>query len=228
MRRVFVSHSFADSERGLLGNVDTLLRSHGLVPTTGRNLGGGSLAPEIRKRIEEADAMIALFTLRPGDNPAASHPWVHTEFGYVRMGQKPAVGLYETGATISPADQGNERIDYDPASPLQSFLRLSELLGDWKRRAGRLFKVQVLPEPMAKQLGAMVDNLKCEYRVQDDNGDSPWLPARVTREVAGLFVHLRVPDEAQMVQVRTTGPVSSESDYTPLWMPILLQPRVGA
>jgi hypothetical protein len=225
MRRVFVSHSFAESDRALVGQIDTLLRSHGLVPTTGRSLGGGALTPEIKKRIDETDGLIALFTRRDAPDPTASHPWVHSEFGYVRLGAKRAVGVYETGVVISPSDQGNEHVDYDPNAPLQAFLRLSELIGEWKRQAGRSFKVQVLPEAMAKQLGAMVDNLTCEYRVLLDNSDTPWTRARVIREVAGLFVHVRVPDDAQMVQVRTTGPVASESDYTPLWMPILLQPR---
>lgn len=39
MRRVFLSHSFADRDRVLVSQVKALMRSHGVIATNGRTLG---------------------------------------------------------------------------------------------------------------------------------------------------------------------------------------------
>ena len=97
MRRVFLSHSFAERDRALVTHVESLLRSHALVAITGRNLGGGQLTPEVARLIEGSDAMVALFTQRQNEPPGVTHPWVLQEFGHARLRGMPAIGMYETG-----------------------------------------------------------------------------------------------------------------------------------
>ena len=225
MPKIFLSHSFADRDRELVSQVERLVRSHGLLATNGRNLGGGPLTPEIARSIEEADALVALVTRRENDPGNVTHPWVLQELAHARLRDKPAIGLYEKGVPTQGADAGYEHIDYDPAAAHLAFIKLSETVGEWKRRAGRLLKVQVLPEDVARSLGARADHVRCECRFQVEGNDTDWQAARVRREVGGVFVYLRVPDAAEMVQLRSDGPPQCESAYTPVWMPMQLDPR---
>ena len=224
MRKVFLSHSFNERDRVLVAHVESLIRSHGLVATNGRGLGGGLLTPEIKGWIDDADALVALLTVRENDPPNLTHPWVLDEFAYARLGGKRAIGIYETGVPVQGAGGGFERIDYDPAGPATVIVRLSETLGEWKRRAGRRFKVQVMPEEVAKQLGSRADQVRCECRFLIDGNDTAWQPVKVKREVGGVFVHVQVPETVEMVQLRSDAP-SFESAFTPLAMPVHFEPR---
>lgn len=226
MRRVFLSHSFAASDRRLVTDIEALLRSHGLVALNGRNVGGGPLTPEVARIIEESDALVALLTLRANDAPNVTHPWVLQEFGHARLQNKLAVGLYETNVPIMATDAGYEHIDFAPGDPLSAFVRLSETIGEWKRRSGRLLKITVVPEEVAKQLGARADHVRCECRFQIEGNDTPWQTAKVRREVGGVFVILRVPENVEAVQIRVDGPPAYETAYAPLWPALTFDPRI--
>jgi hypothetical protein len=217
VKRVFLSHSFADRDRALLTHVESLLRSHGLVAVTGRNLGGGQLPPEVSRLINDSDALLALLTQRENEPPGTTHPWVLQEFGHARFQQKRAIGLYEAGIPQVASDIGFERVDYLPADPLPAFVRLSETIGDWKRTAGRLLKVMVMPNELAQTMGARADQVRCEARFLIDGNDTAWRPARLRREVGGVFVVLQVPDDVEAVQIRMDGPPAVETPYAPLW-----------
>jgi hypothetical protein len=225
MRKIFLSHSFAERDKVLTAQVESLIRSHGLVAFDGRRLGGGVLTPEIARLIESADAFIALFTLRMNDPGNVTHPWVLLEHGHARLQNKTAIALYESGVPVGGADAGYEHIDYDPAAPIPGFIRLSETIGEWKQRAGRLLKVQVVPDKIAQVLGTRADDVRCECRYHIGGEETAWKPAKVKREVGGVFVYVRVPDDAEMVQLRADGPPPCESPYTPLSMPVQFEPR---
>jgi hypothetical protein len=217
MKTVFVAHSFADRDRALLTHLDGLLRSHNLVAVTGRNVGGGGLTPEIAQRIESSDAMIALLTQRDAEPPGTTHPWVLLEFGHARFRRMRAIGVYEAGIPVAANDNGNEHIDYSPADPLTAFVRLSEVIGEWKRAAGRLLKVIAMPADLAQSLGAQADQVRCECRFLIRGEDTEWQPAKVRREVGSVVVVVRVPEDVEAVQVRTVAPVATQTPYTPLW-----------
>ena len=161
--------------------------------------------------------MIALFTQRQNEPPGVTHPWVLQEFGHARLRVMPAIGMYETGVPPAATDTGSEHIDYAPADPLPGVVRLSETIGEWKRSAGRLLKVMVMPTDVAQSLGAKADQLRCECRFLIQGEDTAWQAAKVRREIGGVFVVLRVPDEVEAVQIRMDGPPAVETPYTPLW-----------
>ena len=225
LRRVFLSHSFNERDRGIVTQAESLIRSHGLIAVNGRTLGGGPLTPEIKGFIDEADALVALVTVRENDPGNVTHPWVLQELAYARFGNKSAIGIYERGVPSQGADAAFEHVDFDPAAPHLAFIKLSETLGQWKRRAGRLLKVQIMPEDVARSLGARSDRVRCECRFQIEGNDTEWQPVKVRREVGGVFVYLAVPETVEMVQLRSDGPPECESAYTPLWMPVRLDPR---
>ena len=225
MKRVFLSHSFAAADRALVTHVESLLRSHGLIAINGKIAGGGQLTPEIARLIESCDALIALLTQRQGEAPGTTHPWVLQEFAHARLQQKRAIGVYESGIAQMASDIGFERIDYVPADPLPAFTHLSETIGEWKRAAGRLLKVMVMPSEVAQMMGARADQVRCEARFLIEGNDTQWQPAQLRREVGGVFVFLRVPDDVEAVQIRMDGPAAVETPYAPLWPTLQFERR---
>lgn len=224
MRKVFLSYSFADADRVLASQVERLIRSHGLIATTGRNLAGGPLGPEVIRLIEEADGLVALCTQRAVQPDGVTHPWVLQEYALARAAAqkdpaKRALAVWQKGVPVQGIDLGFEHVDYDPPDAAQAFLRLSEILGEWKQRAGRFLKVQLMPEDVARQIGQAAERVQCQFRWQAEGKEEDWKPAQVRRELGGIFGYLWVPDNAEMIQLRAAGPnVSCESPYTPLRM----------
>ena len=228
MKKVFLSHSFADSDRAFASQVERVIRSHGLVPTTGRNLAGSPLTPQVISLIEEADGLIALCTQRALQPDGVTHPWVLQEYGIARAAAERAaqaksfkgvITVWQNGVPVVGMDGGSEHVGYDPASPAESLLRLSEVLGEWKQRAGRFLKVQLLPEDIARQIGQAAAQVRCECRWQIDGMEYEWRTVEVRREFGGIFGYLRVPEMAEMIQLRASGRnINCESPYTPLRM----------
>jgi hypothetical protein len=224
MRKVFLSHSFADADRVLASQVENLIRSHGLVVCTGRNLAGGPLGGEIARLIEDADGLVALCTQRAVQPDGVTHPWVLQEYALARAAAdrapaKRVVAVWQKGIPVQGMDAGFEHVDYDSLDPAAAFLRLSEILGEWNRRAGRFLKVQLMPEDVARRIGQVAERVQCEFRWQADGREGNWQPVQVRRELGGVLGYLWVPDNAEMIQLRAAGPnVSCESPYTPLRM----------
>jgi hypothetical protein len=183
---------------------------------TGRNLGGNALTPEIAQRIQGCDAMIALLTQRAGEPVGTTHPWVLQEFGHARLQGLQAIGVYEVGIPPASSDNGNERIEFAPADPLTAFVRLSEIIGEWKRAAGRLQTFIAMPAEVAESLGAQADEVRCECRFLIEGQDTPWQPAKVRRAEGSVLVVARVPEDVEAVQIRTVAPIIKETPYTPL------------
>src|SRR5215216_4180195 len=100
MDRVFIAHRFDAPGRALASEVEDLLTSYELNATTGRELGGDELDDTVKKKIEEADALIALMTRREqlaGSNKWVTHPWVINEYDYAVSKNKRAIAVVETG-----------------------------------------------------------------------------------------------------------------------------------
>ena len=227
MRKVYLSHSFHSRDRELVANVESLIRSHGLLATNSRTVGGEQLTDAIKKDILAADALVALQTLREHDPQNVTHPWVLQEYAVAR-GEVPAVVVYEKGVPTQGMDTGHEHVEFDPQAPLKAFLRLSEILRLWKYRAGRLIKVQLMPEDVARKIGQASGRCRCEYRYQIEGEEKEWRDADVRREVGGVIAYLRVPDGTEMIQLRASGgALDLESPYTPLLTAVSLDDVAG-
>jgi hypothetical protein len=217
LTKVFLSHSFAKKDRDLVTHVEELLLSHGLVPVTGRRLGGGALAENVEHLIAECGALVALVTQPPVTRRRESH-WVPVEFGHARMSGMRAIGVYEVGTPPIGPDAGYEHIVYDPKNPLPAFVRLSHTIGVWKRAAGRFLKVMVLPKQVAVALAARIEDVRCECRFQmRDGAETDWMSARIREEEDGVYVRLQVPEDVERVQIRVDGPAQFRTVYSDLW-----------
>jgi hypothetical protein len=218
LRRVFLSHSFAEHDRVRVSQVESLLRSHGLAPANGRTLGGGELTPEIAAEIERCDAMVAVLTQRPdGTAPNNTHPWVEAEFSHARMREMRAIGIYQNVVAQRGFDAGKEHILYDPADPLPTFLRLSDTIGAWRRATGRYLKIMIMPKGVAEKARARVDHVRCECRFEVQGGaQTEWMAARVQWEADGVYVALHVPEDVDRVQIRLDSPLV-ETPFSEIW-----------
>jgi hypothetical protein len=210
MRTIFLAYAFRDPDRELAAMVERLLASHNLRAVTGEALGGGSVTPEVQARIQKADGLIALLTRRDqlASGGWTTHDWVRDEIGYARglNPPKPAIGLREEGVEFGGAWTQNERIDLDRANPAEALLRLSETIGEWKRKAGRLVKVQLLPDNVVSPL-VNVNGVTCEYRFVhegDEVGGADGV--KLIGETGGTFIYVRGAQDEYMVKVRIRHP----------------------
>src|SRR5262245_22059995 len=99
MDQVFIAHGFSDAGRRLASKVEDLLTSHDLHAATGRDLGGQPLDDAVKRKIAEADALIALFTrqVKISDIQWTTHDWVRDEYGYAITINRRALAVVESG-----------------------------------------------------------------------------------------------------------------------------------
>jgi len=160
--KIFLSHSFDPADRPLAEIVSALLESFEIRPITGEVLGGGALTPEVMGGIDGCDGLVALLTPRQAkpDGLFSTSQWVRVELNYARARRMRAIAVVDVQVDLEAgAYQENERVNYDSASPSAAFLKLARVIGLWKREAGRLLKVRILPDTLARRLGG--SRLRC-------------------------------------------------------------------
>jgi len=205
--KIFLSFSFNHGHE-LTRAVERLLASHEIVPATGRQLGGAPVDAAVEAKILETDALISLFTKRPnpapGDTPFSQA--VQQEYYIARNNKNrmQAIAVVEDGLNFQNMSN-NEQIKYDPANPLETILRLSETIAEWRQTMGQELKVQILPSTLADKL----DNdemLKCSYTLLEKDIATPWKEVPVVSEEAGTFVYVRGVKPGQRIRLRVVEP----------------------
>jgi hypothetical protein len=181
MESVFISYKFRDSDRQVAANVKRLVQSHLLTPQDGEDLGGEQLWAEVDRRIQSAEALVALFLL-PHD--PTDHTWLRTEYDRACDNKKPVIALVENGFGWTDP-RNKEYAKLDRGAPLDGFLKLSATLGVWRRDAGQRVQVKLLPEMMARL--AARQGYSCRYRLNVDNDPiSDWITVNPGGSVAGF------------------------------------------
>lgn len=230
MRTVFLAYAFRDPDRELAAMVERLLASHNVRAVTGEALGGESITPEVQARIQKADGLIALLTRREqlASSGWTTHDWVRDEIGYARglNPPRPTIALLEEGVALGGAYAQNEYIPLVRANPAEALLRLSETIGEWTQRAGRLLKVQILPDDLAANL-AGADGLTCRYRFVQGGTPHPWQPSELIPETGGAFLYLRGVQDDYLVQIeiQRADRRSWFSVATSQYLPVAMRPR---
>lgn len=173
--KVFLSYSFRDEDRDLVGRVDSLLSTHDIAVLKGNRLGGGPLTPEVMRRIESADALIALMTKRealggPGEGRWITHPWVRDELNHARANTKHTIAVLEREVELDGAYGENEYIALDPSNPLDALLALSETIAIWKEQIGVTRRIHIRPDEIG-QILRTTPGLTCRYRFVSPDGD---------------------------------------------------------
>lgn len=138
---VFLSSTFGDADREVVGQIGSMLSSVDVQIVTGRRVGGGDLTPEVMKLIENSDGCVALMTRReplgePGLERWATHPWVRDEINHARGHDVRSVALVEEGVSDAGAYRERETIPFRREAPLETFLALLETIHLWREEIG--------------------------------------------------------------------------------------------
>ena len=223
---IFLAFAFRDEDKSLVGYIDRLLASQFVQVKTGENLGGDMLTPAVQKRIEESDALIALLTRREQLQTGGwtTHQWVKDELAWARSKGKNAIALVEDGVAVNGMFQPNEWIPLLRDKPLEAILRLAETVGGWKQDAGRMVKVQLVPEEIARKLGE--GGIPCRHRLWQQGRYTDWHDVTPVPEVGGTFVYLDGVKEDHLIQIRAEEADKIwQSPATSQWM--LVQLKAG-
>lgn len=226
--KLFLSFTFADQDREMINQIERLLASHSVRIINGRRLGGRLLLDEIQRRIKNSDGLIALMSRFGQVNPNqwTTHPWVQEEFGVATQANMRNIALLEDGVTPPGSVAQFEHIPFDRNNRTEALLALSETLGLWKDEVGRMVKVQILPEDLARSIGQGNGNFRCQYRVFSENKFSDWSDVTPVLEPGGTFVFLnRVHDDQSIQILVTSGQNKWASPVRSQWMEFRLEAR---
>jgi hypothetical protein len=221
---IFLAFAFRDEDKPLVSQIERLLASQFVQVKTGERLGGGQLTPEVQKRIQASDALIALMTRRDQLQAGGwtTHPWVKDELAWARAHDKPAITLVEDGVAEGGMFQPHEWIPLDRSNPLEALLRLAETVAGWKQDAGRMVKVQIAPEDIAGKLGDGVAT--CRHRLFQQGKASDWRDVMAIPEAGGTFVYLDGVREDHLIQIEATDAGQTwKSPATSQWMLVQLR-----
>jgi hypothetical protein len=146
MERLFLSFHYDDVGRELADMVQNLVASHGLLVITGERLGGVALSQGIRDRIESCDGLICLVTERITE---MNRDWVRDERAFADGKGKRLLSIVQEGSNDGGMYGLHEQVRYDPQNPLPGFLKLSGIIGEWRRESGRFMRAALQPNEVA-------------------------------------------------------------------------------
>ena len=224
MDKIFIAFGFNPKDRAIVGDIEIILRSHGIVPDGGEILGGGALDPAIVNKIRSSDGLVAVMTRRQGKQTFPN--WVHSELIAANTLGKRAIAIVEKGLKLPKGLYSqNERIDYDPATPLPAFIKLVQTIGEWKRNAGRQLRVILLPSVIGQRVRENEQFAQCEYRfVRNGNVEVDWQPARLSPEVGATLAYLKGAQDDLLIEMRLKIPGETwTSARAPQWTHIELE-----
>lgn len=231
MKKIFLSFSFRNADRELVAAVEQLLASHHIQVTTGRRLGGDTLTEAIKEKINQADGLVALLTQREplANGGWTTHDWVRDELNFARNANKKAIALVETGVQLGGAYSDHEHIPFTrDENLLDAFLAISDTIGIWKMQAGRLLKVRIMPESLAREPRLLNGQAQLKYRYLTNGEFTPWKTILPIPEVGATVVYLPGSRDSDLIQLQMTdGPVLWQSPATPQLIEIKLEPVTG-
>lgn len=227
MQRIFLSYTYRPhqdhaSETDLLQRtMRRVIEAVDLRVMDGQDLGGRALDPEIEKRINDADALVALFT--PQADAAGNKiapDFVGTEFQRARALGKSTLRVLHNELTARGLGAGEEYALFQPDKMHEVIMKLLQTLALWKQECGRPINIQVMPRHLANQIDSK-RNDRCEYELMI--GGSPARPAQTTNlwpEPGAAYVF--VPNFIEGAKLRVRLFVNGE-----IWQSPFVLPQMG-
>ncbi len=233
--RVFLSSTFRDEDREVVGQIESMLSSVDVQIVTGSRLGGGDLTPEAMGRIGTSDGCVALMTRRerlgePGVERWATHPWVRDEINHARGHGVRSIALVEEGVSDAGAYGERERIPFRREAPLEAFLALLETIRLWRQEMGSTRVARLSPDDLGRRF-RRERGMRCRYRYVSADGErSAWADVEPIPAPGGTLVYLKgVRGDADQVEVEVLEgdrPIMY-SAATPQWLSITLEELGG-
>ncbi|TPK66274.1 hypothetical protein FJ962_16100 [Mesorhizobium sp. B2-1-9] len=208
MDRVFIAHSFSDADRPLVQRLGDIVHAFGATPVTGRRLGGAVLTQEIKSRISDADALIALCTYREDKSGWPTHPWVLAEFGFALELNKPCIALVDSRVAWDKTPYPDrEYIPFDAGAPYLALLDMVEHLGVWRADAGAPIQLLIDDEEIIRAFLTNRRSFQVRYRCGREARFSQFRDTdRVMLDAGGLVITLpTVPSRDHHVEVEISA-----------------------
>lgn len=172
MERLFLSYHYDEAGKRLANLVQDLVASHGLLVVTGERLGGGPLSRGIQQKIDACDGLICLLTERELD---MNRDWVRDERAFAEGRGKRILSLVQNGSSDGGMYDADEQVRYEPDDPLPAFLKLSGVIGDWRRESGRFVRAVLQPNEIGSHLHE--PHARLQYRCWKRDESSDWRDA---------------------------------------------------
>ena len=226
MKHVFLSYTYnphpdhvAETD-ALQRTVRRVIEAMDLRVLDGQDLGGRPLDAEIDKRIDDADALIALVT--PQADAAGNivlPEFVSTEFQTARARGKPRFRVLHHMLQARGLGKDEEYVPFHPDKTLDVVMKLMGTIAVWKKDYGRAVQIRIQPDDLASRFDARRHD-RCEYELMVRPGEV--LASQETvlwREPGGPVVH--VPNYVDGASVSVQLTVAGERWQSPFVMPRL-------
>ncbi len=206
MDTIFLSYTYnshpeyQDETKELVKNIKIIAESQELQVVTGVNLGGGTLTPEIQKRIAKCDALVALISpWKDSFGNPATPPYVIDEYTYAVNKGKQTIRLLHSVLKNQGMYINQEYIPYDPVQAIDALLKLMRTLVLWKKTLGISHEIQLLPTELVNNLNNGGTTSRCEYQLLINRKTSIWQTIDIWPEPGGLVTYIpNVPDGAKL------------------------------
>jgi hypothetical protein len=221
MEKLFLSYTYrphpdhgASLER-LRKCVVRAVEAMGLRITDGVDVGGRPLDDALKRRIEDADALVALVTPQTDDSGAVVDPaFVLSEFQYAEGQKKPTMRVIHHLLASKGLGAGNEYTPYTPAAEVDVILKLLNTIALWTREYGKVARVRVEPEELAAQYDEAAGH-RCEFQLISATGDfRDFDRARLQPEPGAAYIVLPKMRQGERVRLRLRmGATTWQSRY---------------
>jgi len=176
MEKLFLSYTYrshpdheADLER-LRRCAVRAIEAIGLRIIDGVDVGGRPLDDALKKRIEDADGLIALVTPQSDDTGGIVEPaFVLGEFQYAEGQKKPTMRVLHHLLAARGFGAGNEYTPNRPGCEADMILKLMNTIALWKREYGKVARVRIEPEELAVQYDETQGD-RVEFQVISESG----------------------------------------------------------
>lgn len=220
MQQVFLSFTYkphpdhVDETEDLRDRVSTVIESMDLRVVTGEDLGGEALLPEIERRIEKCDALVALVTpWKDGQGQKIAPPWVIDELGYARGQKKRTFRITHRNYAAQGAGAAFEYATYAPGQMTEALIKLLKVLSLWRKTDGRPMEVEIAPGAGGQHFDP-VRVQDCEFQLIRNYEETDWRKAKVWPQPGGLYAYLPgVPDQAKLRLRLLVDNETWQSDY---------------
>jgi hypothetical protein len=211
MQTVFLSYTYRphpdhEDDLGRLRRyVVRAVEAMGLRIVDGVDVGGRPLDDALRKRIEDADALIALVTPQANEAGDVVEPaFVLSEFQYAEGQKKATMSVWHHLIVPRGLGAGNEYTHYKPDRELDVILKLMNTIALWRRDYGRETRVRIEPHDLAVRYDETQGD-HCEVQVlSTTEGYRPFERARLWQAPGAAYVLLPKLREDERVRLRLT------------------------
>jgi len=205
--KVFVGFGYNERDAWIPELVFPLVRAFGCEVVTGEDMQGQPLSPEIRRRVEGSDALIA-FRTRRGDPDQRgvydTHRWVDNELTLAIGGDLRAVEVREQGVDSQGGLAGDRQwIEYREDERDKLLVELAKTVGGWVR----IFRLQLLPEAFVNEIRPLLGapGFRCTYTVLEGSRESAPRETPVRPIKGGLFVWADGLSDQSLIRVTIEG-----------------------